>query len=871
MKKVLSFILALCIIMTLVPTTFAVASGHSIVYSFGNDYTTQQGTHSSGDALSTYTYEKTNDHFAYYSTNVQSALADNKFQGYYLQLLAENRSIIDGSANGVGSWYAFELNVPAGTYSTEIVYGMRNSGAVEEIYFLDSTEMSDVENNFTTQNLLAEININGSNTNWNTQAVNNELVVPTSGKYYLIIRAKDVTNGRYMSIRQLRATTRTNTTEVPYVVKSSVSEIAVGKTANISTTVKTSYFDSSSAYVAKSYTNATDDITFAYSSNNTSFATVSDMGVVTGVNPGKAEITVSATLNGVTVTDTIPVEVTMANPSGVNIKNYFPDWKWEVDEYYYNYDLKKIDYSATDGFWRYHSKAEGWEPELPGFRTNKGAVTVHHTDAGQWYALAFKVPVKGEYKGILSYGEIKENVATDRFATLADVYLLDEEEIKNVSNNLIPENVIVENLNFTGEKDNAEKTKDIGVVEFEKAGEYYLIVNSKKLGYSMIYDLSLNGGTGTAYMGATAKADKTALTVGETATITATGYMSDRTTVGTVSNWESSDTSVATVENRTVKAVSAGTATITANVTYNEAVTPVSISLTVSDVKVENGVTIAVDYEGEGKNITVDSTTYKLGDTVTITANTPSGKVFRGWVRGSAENGRLVSTDEAYTFKALTNIYLTAVYTDAASEEYYAWNGAFLGITKPAEGTEPVVLGYSFKEWAEHVMSENLTRFVAHYEQASATYDVTYNGDVTPYKYDDEVVLNSDEEVYWYRDGKLVDYGKEYKFNVWDKTVVTTSGTGNNGAKIMLDKVVKNTATQEKSYMIEYDKGDKTILEVGILFGENAVPTVENCNEKMSSQRNEAHGQFSAASEYTYARGYLIYNDNGTYRVIYAD
>ncbi|MBR2181740.1 MAG: hypothetical protein IJ949_07600 [Oscillospiraceae bacterium] len=135
-------------------------------------------------------------------------------------------------------------------------------------------------------------------------------------------------------------------------------------------------------------------------------------------------------------------------------------------------------------------------------------------------------------------------------------------------------------------------------------------------------------------------------------------------------------------------------------------------------------------------------------------------------------------------------------------------------------------------------------------------------------KYDTEVTCTSDNgAVYWYRDGKLVDYGTEYKFFIWDNTTVTTKETGHNGAKLILDKAKNN------SYMVEYDAGDATLLEVGILFGDTGeTPTVESCKEKMSSQRDDfTHGQFTATSDYAVARGYLIYQDGNTYRVIYTD
>ena len=69
--------------------------------------------------------------------------------------------------------------------------------------------------------------------------------------------------------------------------------------------------------------------------------------------------------------------------------------------------------------------------------------------------------------------------------------------------------------------------------------------------------------------------------------------------------------------------------------------------------------------------------------------------------------------------------------------------------------------------------------------------------------------------------------------------------------------------------MIEYDKADFEIVEVGILFSTTGDPTVDSCNAKYTSQRNSAHGQFTAKASGT-AKGYLIYKDGDAYKVIYA-
>ena len=121
--------------------------------------------------------------------------------------------------------------------------------------------------------------------------------------------------------------------------------------------------------------------------------------------------------------------------------------------------------------------------------------------------------------------------------------------------------------------------------------------------------------------------------------------------------------------------------------------------------------------------------------------------------------------------------------------------------------------------------------------------------------------------MFWLRDGKVVDFGKTYTFYVWGDTKITTADSGDSSApKVFLD-IAKGNAR-----MIEYDKGDYKIVEVGILFGNVGDKlTVGSCDEKMNSQRNSDHGQFSAQSDYEQAKGYLIYQDGSEYKVIYSE
>ena len=425
--------------------------------------------------------------------------------------------------------------------------------------------------------------------------------------------------------------------------------------------------------------------------------------------------------------------------------------------------------------------------------------------------------------------------------------------------------------NSSDQKDDYRPYFTFKDVEF-KAGwnKIKFVAVTEGQGRVKTFSLILGNGGGDALM--PYLNGNTTLEVGETATLK--GYLSSTSADATVTYTTSNDC-VTVGTDGTITAVKPGKATITMTASNSTVVAgnPYTVDITVPNAKTDF-VSIGIDDDGDG---VATITNAELGEKVIAVAKVPEGKVFRGWVRGSADNGHLVWDKEEYEFVATTHTYLTAIYTDAnpaATDEYYHWNGQFLGNDKTtAEANISPIVGYTFaNSWTEAKKENTITSWIAKFNKENDEYTVTAgnNGfDITKAddNYDTEVTCTSDNAVYWYRDGKLVDYGTEYKFFIWDNTTVTTSNEGHNGAKLMLDKV------KGKSYMVEYDAGNATLLEVGILFGDTGdTPTVESCKEKMSSQReNFTHGQFSATSNYAVARGYLIYKDGDSYRVIYAD
>lgn len=648
-------------------------------------------------------------------------------------------------------------------------------------------------------------------------------------------------------------------------IKETSYSLVVGEndTASISTTV------TGKTVIDSVETNVSLDVAkefLTYKTGNASVATVSADGTVTAKGAGKTIVWAEST-DGVYAS--APVAVTVEDPTKPTIKYDIlsrgtPDGV-ELSSF--------TDYSRTDGFWKYYGKGNGGQEKYMkvyldggsnGWNDRLELIGCGGNTEGNYVALKINVPEKGKYTVTQYYG------AGSNGTENAVMHILPGNTAKSdvIAASNDSNKVLTLNCYATSSQAAASSSRTVsGTYEFE-AGEYLLVYrNLGTVADSNIFigNIILAAGSGDALM--PSFSGNTTLEVGATATLK--GFLSSTATAATVT-YNSSNDCVTVSADGTITAAKAGKATVTMTASDSTVVAanPYTVEITVPNAKT-GFASVAIDDDGDG-NVTITSA--KLGEDVTATAKVPEGKIFRGWVRGSADNGRLVSTESTYTFKAMTNIYLTAVYSDAptvATNEYYNWNGQFLGNTKP--DSVPSLVGYTFaKTWTKAKVEDLITSYIADFTKNDADYEVTANGfTVTKAdnKYDTEVTCTADNAVYWYRDGKLVDYGTEYKFFIWDNTTITTSNEGHNGAKLMLDKA------KGKSYMVEYDAGNSTLLEVGILFGATGeVPTVERCHEKMSSQREDfTHGQFTATSDYEVARGYLIYKDGDSYRVIYAD
>ena len=144
--------------------------------------------------------------------------------------------------------------------------------------------------------------------------------------------------------------------------------------------------------------------------------------------------------------------------------------------------------------------------------------------------------------------------------------------------------------------------------------------------------------------------------------------------------------------------------------------------------------------------------------------------------------------------------------------------------------------------------------------------------------YDTAKTFNDNNATHWKRNGKTVAYGTSYKHYMWDAATIE-AGTGEVEEIPVI--LIDEHSIEEDFYMIEYDLPEGfTKLEAGILFGDDKHKTVDSCYYKAKSANKPEtaeHGQFTAkpsndtTKTWNIVRGYLVYSDGVSNRVIYAD
>ncbi len=851
MKKLLSIILALAMILTLVPSVFAngeaETDGIKIEYSFLKaDYVDAADTTAPHNYITYLTSGGRLEYDADNSTTTNKTISVWNSTKPYL-ICQKN-----------GEYITFKIRVPkGGKYSAALLYNVTTStsSGIGSMYILPGDTV-DIESALKTAKPVFE-NINFAGNAATPTAKSETFTADVAGEYYMVWQ-RTGENGNAM--RPARLILTQGTTDTPALI---YADVTLGKTEIDAGVSEETEIALSNVYMSDGES-ATDTSAITYTSSDESVAKI-EKGKVKAVCHGTA--TISAEV-GDYVLGSTKLTVTNSRASKVTVE----------------YSFKKSDYTSTDkpdtinytnskGRIAFDSDS-GWGGTFTDW-TGSADGAYYNMDKNGYVALKIRVPEAGLYRAQFDY-LVRTSGAT------SDIYVLPEisNDIAGVIKNTAP---LFANVNFKGD------AKGTGTVtaafNAETAGEYYLVFSqTSENGPTRPAKFTLDGnGTETSLIYSDISFSATTLEVNGTTTLTkGNAYLSngDSTTDLAGVTYKTTNEAVATISDTTITAIGEGTAKIQAvradgyildeeTITVSRPKAP-TVSFyaesNVDDCPIEITATDVDNNEVEAAK----AATLNRGAGVTVNAPEKEGYLFVGWFRGSKDTGRLVWADSEYTFNAMTHTMLTAVYEEAPEKAYYNFNGEFLGTEEPS--SDPTMLGYNFDGWNKTVYN-NLTRCVANYlKDKEKIYSVTIPSGISEakdedaYYYDTKVTLTSDIAVTWLRDDEPVAYGETYTFYVWDDVKITTDTTVNTMPKVILD------SSKSGAYMIEYDAGDKTIIEKGIIFGNAGDEiSVESCKEKMNSQRSEARGQFTASSAYTKARGYLIYKDGNEYKVIYAD
>lgn len=725
------------------------------------------------------------------------------------------------------AWLVFKIQIPKGIYKFDINAADYLYGAGIDVYLFPSNGVNSAgPNQFNELDPIGHIDTyaDGSKGNVFVDKTIATVNIDKDDEYFIVLRLAD--GGHYNA---------DNNREMIYIAKfvfreTPVSSIIFNKESlEVEVNNKTSV-----VAIPKDVNGNTIDVaTITYMSENPAIATVDEVtGEVTGISDGRTNII--AKVSECNVTAKIPIVVKDYTHNYIFSTGVFTEETVtaitveESDKYngLYSGVLRKLSLVADDFKYVDSTKSDLWAWSSLGSSSGNLAATQFNLSVllssigHDAPASRFVIKLKVKYPGVYDLGIESNKHATA--ALSADVYMLKADGISDLSNAVIRSNKKIGTIDGTI---GSSANDVLGAVELD-SGDYFLV-------FDFWNKLAAAGAKHNFYP----KSAKLTLHEGDLV---------------------EEDTAVK-LENKKLSFAVGSTDKVEIAVNGN--------------VYSENSI-----YEFErAKKITV-----KVG-------NAPAGKRFKAWVQGTADNGIWKSDDEEYSFDIMTHTYLTAVYEDIPAEdsyviEYYNENGKYYA-TEKANGTTPVLpenptlTGYTFDMWTldgetkfdeSSPLAEKLTRAVAKYSANAITtnHSVKYNGQTITDPFGTKIAVSDPKATHWLRDGRIVAYGTEYTHYIWDGTSIYPSyaEVEKNPVVVIEDTLV------DGANMIEYDAGNKNIVEVGILFG-TATVDVSSCRYKATSQWNKSHGQFTASrnSDEAYARGYLIYDDGGTYKVIYTE
>ena len=648
-----------------------------------------------------------------------------------------------------------------------------------------------------------------------------------------------------------------------------------------------------------------DNVTFSSESGNISI----DGNTVTANSAGTATVTASVTSGGKTLTEDIAI--TVARPAGqtpYQLEYHLTqvDEFRNAEQYCYqdgttSYMIpKNATFAGTYGMWAFYGQkgiSDWGKDNSKAFQYRDSYSEIRTMKAGDYFAVKINVPYGGTYNASYSYRAVKQDaiVKVSVYMLAGDATL--ESVVDDIANKKIA--TIANGLICSGpELTTGVTTENPVEIKNIPAGEHILLfyvdeceATSGSATRIRPTSLTLTSGelvTGEEYAKVPMyiTATDAELEVGESTELTTSGWFNNRTAFDETSVTFSSKSGNISIDGNTVTANSAGTATVTASVTSGGKTLTKNISIAVNptaqekadaafitdDNKTENTPYTASDLKG----LTIDGDVIdgeSNGDgsyNLTAPEKNKAGYEFVYWAKGNVAKKRILlfQTNElkSYVPDESGVTYLIPVYEDMlpSTAEYYNANGQLI---PGATLTDTAYMaGYGeTREWQQY---GNTNIYVAKYNKTQpdpvTVTAVDGNGGGTV-PYGEPVTCTADETKgtfrWWQKDvngvSEIVSVDKSYTFLAYEDCTVTavygdSEITVTDPAKIIID------AFGENSIMAEFiGFKNKTVLEKGIMFGENRIAMTAPGNQfTVTADKN---GTF---------KGYAIVKDGDGYTLI---
>ena len=582
MKRVLTFMLVLCMLATEFPASVFATGSASADSSTSTDVTQNTTTTTDTDAPSEgvkIVYNFSNG-FSDGQTLTNITMADtNNFWSHAVSTingtsnLAKNQAGCAKLGFAVGGISAYQIYVPAdGEYDFSITRGTYKAGGEGEVYIVrdaatcegtpssSSYKHTGFSNTLIKSKIDAAVDYNSEEAatadavkfgilNCDTTSTGNAIsgfesipygkIKLTKGYHLVVLKGKDKLGQSNVSLyfRNFTLSAGNGSALMHNDVTVDKSVIMPGGKAQITAKAYLSNPDVSGA-------------TFRYYSSNTAVATVDDNGLVTGVAEGEVKITVSILHNGV-VLEAHDVAITVRNPvlTGSVFKY---DFNAHLTEGASVRDITA--FTATHNFWAYAGD------------TATGAVTVddngivaNASGAGQYLALKLNVAANCNYNVSLLH-------STKIDGALADVYILPG-STTDIAGALTDANKLSGAVSFYSTSTKTDAVTELGTKELT-AGEYIVVFKATNTGASgwKMYPgmLTLSAGDAVTAMDFVVSSSATSLRKGKTATISYQAYLSDPEATEVTYAFKSLNKYATVDENGVVTIVAAETGTTTA-------------------------------------------------------------------------------------------------------------------------------------------------------------------------------------------------------------------------------------------------------------------------------------------------------------------